>query len=146
MSTRCQIGVYEKRPTKKGLPNFEALLYRHSDGYPDTESGVLHDIIPFLQDFQKNRGLDDSEYVSARLMQHLTNIADQQLDDWYKERPEYQTTAQTYKYTGFGICNSFHGDIEYYYAISPTHLDVYDVSFADVELPERVEKIKSIKL
>lgn len=47
MSTRCQIGFYEAE--EKDLDNFEALIYRHSDGYPDTEHGVLAAIVPFLQ-------------------------------------------------------------------------------------------------
>ncbi len=39
MSTRCQIGFYE--PRQKDLTKFEALIYRHSDGYPDTDCGTV---------------------------------------------------------------------------------------------------------
>ena len=73
MSTRCQIGFYE--PGEKDLGKFEALIYRHMDGYPGkadgSEYGALADIVPILQDFKKNRGLDDVEYASAWLVAKL---------------------------------------------------------------------------
>lgn len=39
MSTRCQIGIYIAKP--KDLNKFEALLYKHCDGYPDTDQGIV---------------------------------------------------------------------------------------------------------
>jgi hypothetical protein len=35
MSTRCQIGFYPEKPTKDTLQNPDALIYKHSDGYPE---------------------------------------------------------------------------------------------------------------
>jgi len=101
MSTRCHIGFYDEE--SKGLEDFEALIYRHYDGYPD---GVLPDIIPILKDFDKNRGLGDTEYASAWLVAKLK-------DD----------------YTNIGISKEFHGDIEYLYAIKGKTISVYEVSF-----------------
>ena len=101
MSTRCQIGFYDEGEVD--LPNFEALIYRHMDGYPE---GVLPEIMPILQDFDKNRGLCDLEYASAWLVAKLK-------DD----------------YLNIGICKNFHGDIEYYYAITPTEIYVYSTPF-----------------
>ena len=96
MSTRCQIGFYDSM--EKDLEKYEALIYRHSDGYPE---GVLPDIVPFLKEFSSDRGMTDIEYCSARLLQHLTNLYD----------------AYAKNFLGYGISNSFHGDIEYFYAI-----------------------------
>lgn len=119
MSTRCQIGVYSTRPSKETIKDFEALLYRHSDGYPDTKNGVLNDVVPFLKWWKTERGLDDTEYVSARLLQHLCNL--------YDKASTYDKPSPFTGTLGHGISRSFHWDIEYYYAVYPDGVDVYDV-------------------
>lgn len=124
MSTRCQIGFYE--PETEDLNKWEALIYRHSDGYPDTEHGVVATIKPILDDFNTNRGLDDLEYASAWLVAKLKG-----------------------GYLNIGICKDFHGDIEYYYAVYPDKLEVYQVKW-DAEYnhldPNQWEKIQTISL
>lgn len=104
MSTRCQIGFYELG--QKNLYKWEALIYRHSDGYPDGESGVIATVKPILDDFNKNRGLDDLEYAPAWLVAKLKT-----------------------DYLNIGISSGFHGDIEYFYAVYPDRLDVYKTPF-----------------
>lgn len=104
MSTRCQIGFYER--DAKRLNDFEALIYKHCTGYPDTEEGVLETIIPILQDFDNNRGLDDVEYAAAWLVAKLK-----------------------VHYLDIGICRQFHADIEYFYAIHPGRIDIYETPF-----------------
>lgn len=104
MSTWCQIGFYEQGV--KDLAKFEALIYRHCDGYPDGESGVPATIVPILKDFNKNRGLDDVEYASAWLVAKLKT-----------------------NYLNIGICKDFHGDIEYFYVVYPDRLEVYKTPF-----------------
>jgi hypothetical protein len=37
---------------------FTALIYRHWDGYPDDNSGVLATIIPFIREFKRLQGYD----------------------------------------------------------------------------------------
>jgi len=104
MSTRCQIGFYEDG--EKNLQNFEALIYRHCDGYPDSEHGVIATVVPILKGFDKERGLDDIEYASAWLVKELkTDVLN------------------------IGICKFFHVDIEYFYAVYPDRLDVYETTF-----------------
>ena len=121
MSTRCNIAFYDKKPEK--LEKFEVLLYRHSDGYP---KGVLPEIMPFLKGFKKKRGLNDIEYVSARLLQHLCNEYDGimkplELKNGHNEKLIFTGIL------GYGICNQFHGDIEYLYVIYPNKVEVYDI-------------------
>ena len=143
MSTRCQIGFYETEPkTLKDLSNFESLIYRHSDGYPGTEDGkeygVLADIVPFLQFFENNRGIDDIEYCSARLLQYLCNLYDKHGYDspFIKENDTKPLTG----ILGHGICKDFHGDIEYYYAVFPSGVAVYKTT------TEKWQKIKTIPI
>ena len=128
MSTRCQIGFYESG--EEDLSKFEALIYRHCDGYPGklneykggkVEYGVLSDIMPILRDFNKNRGLGDVEYASAWLVAKLKG-----------------------EYTNIGICRVFHADIEYFYAVYPDKVDVYETPF-DAGC-ERWRKIRTVKI
>ena len=100
MSTRCQIAFYTGHD--KDLPQFDALIYRHWDGYP---SGVLPDLLPVLRDFHQHRGLGDVEYASAWLVSRWKNY-----------------------YLNIGISKWFHGDIEWLYAVYPDgKVDVYKV-------------------
>ena len=150
MSTRCQIGIYEN-DTRLNKP--EVLLYRHSDGYPD---GVLPEMMPFLRWFKKGRGMD-VEYLGARLLQWLCNKY-----DGYgianNFSPEIYDAGMT-GVLGYGICKELHGDIEFYYAVYPDKVDVYecgwDASFNDFKLiktlaieswlsEEEVEEINSL--
>lgn len=117
MSTRCQIGFYH--PDNDNLKKPNALIYQHCDGYPDSEHGVIHALLPFLKEFHKERGLDDTEYAAAWCLHHLMPPM----------RPNLS-------YTGYGICEEFHDDIAYYYAIRYNEgwkLEVYDRKFALVQ-------------
>lgn len=139
MSTRCEIGIYKKGAK---LENPKVLLYKHCDGYPN---GVVPEIKPFLEKFQKNRGLDDYQYLGARLMQYMCNIADESLKKWSKEM------VQSFETTGYGIMSvdQFQSDIEYYYAIYPDALKVYECSFDfdnKIAISKRCKLLKTHKL
>jgi len=128
MSTRSQIGFYKIKPEQQDLEKFEVLIYRHSDGYPE---GVLPDIIPFLQWWIKVRSIYDTEYVSARLLQWLCNQYDGNTTEMYKKLGENDPIINS-GFTGIlghGICKQLNWDIEYYYAIYPKGVDIYDVEF-----------------
>ena len=101
MSTRCQIGFYKTDDAP--LYKWDALIYRHSDGYPNTEHGVLATLMPILADFAEHRGLSDTEYAAAWVVAKLK-------DD----------------YLNIGISRELHGDIEYFYAVTPNLLKVYE--------------------
>ena len=120
MSTRCQIGFYE--PEVKDLNQWEALIYRHSDGYPDTQHGVIATVVPILKQFDKDRGLDDIEYASAWLVAKLKT-----------------------DYLNIGISKGFHGDIEYFYAVYPDRMEVYDTQTMDSD-PSQWKLLQTIGL
>jgi len=134
MSTRCHIAFYENETDP--LENWEVLLYRHSDGYPDTEHGVVADIVPFLEDFHANRGLGDTEYAGACLMAWF------KLGYWNRlaDYPENKA-SKIFDFVGHGICKDLHGDIEFFYAVSPQSLRVFAVPFEphDYEIGERAQ-------
>lgn len=128
MSTRSQLGVYTNADDE--VKDGQVFVYRHCDGYPE---GVIPDIMPLLQMFAENRGIDDTEYCVARLVQRLTNLADERTKK-YSTKPNC---------TGFGIDTAIHGDIEYFYHISPKTVKVYktpmDSAFKDWELVETID-------
>jgi len=124
MSTRCQLAVYENENDE--IESAKCFLYRHSDGYPDGEHGVVDQILPFLEQFNKDRGLGDTSYALARLTGHLTNL-----------HPGV---------TGYGIDEMLHGDIEYFYHISPKLLKVIKVTLTSsyqVKSPKNWEVVET---
>lgn len=100
MSTRCQIGVYEKKSTPITEPT--ALLHKYSDGHPTGDKGV----IDLLQEFFRtwSSGHDD-EYLAAQLLSWLTKGRRRKV--------------------GYGICREMKDDISFFYAIYPTKIKVY---------------------
>jgi len=146
MSTRCQIGFYQNKESK--LQDFEALLYRHSDGYPGTangkQPGVLADIIPFLRWWKTQRGIKDLEYCAARLLQWLCDQS-----DVLPIRVE-KTLGENTDFTGIyghGICRCFHQDIEYFYKIYPDAVEIYAVEDNWDEFnPDGFKLIKTVKI
>jgi len=141
MSTRCQIAFYDDVKEDE-LNNFEALIYRHSDGYPE-EPGVLPDLIKFFTKWIKAGRMNDMQYTAARCLQFLTNLYDKQVDlkSMSKDLIKRMYPGGIVS-TGYGISGGFHGDIEYLYAIYPDRIDVYEVSFGDNDIDKRVNLLK----
>jgi|HubBroStandDraft_4_1064222.scaffolds.fasta_scaffold866718_2 hypothetical protein len=131
MSTRCQIGFYQ--PDNNRLLKPDALLYRHSNGYPGTvsgsECGVLPDLVPFLRLFYTRRGLDDIENAAAWTLHHLIDLHVTR----QTQLREVSQCARDYlpedgkDFPGFGVCQEFHGDIRFFYAIRGPILKVFEV-------------------
>lgn len=119
MSTRSQIAFYEDG--EQDLEKFEALVYRHCDGYP---TGALVDIAPIIHEFNKERGFADIEYCSAWLVAKLK-------DD----------------ILNIGISKNFNWDIEYLYAVYPKKIVVYATAFKDdVSINDRATKLGEVEL
>lgn len=131
ISTRCQIGIYESKEViyQYGLPRSpEVLLYRHSDGYPGNlngNNGVVPDILPFLKEFMKVRGYD-VEYMGAGLICYMKQFhCGRKLDSEYCSMEVNGVKIRT---IGHGISKGFYDDIDYYYAVFPEELHVYEIS------------------
>lgn len=131
MSTRCQIGFYEKDSDK--IRDGQVFVYRHSDGYPES---VLKDLKPFLDSFNKYRGLNDTTYATARCVQFLANIHDELIKKLHKDHNIKNMNDSLY--LGFGIDTEIHGDIEYFYHVSPTKVQVFQPVDGDWKLLKTV--------
>ena len=132
MSTRCQIGIYEADSNISTdvdiTTNWQVLLYRHSDGYPD---GVVSDVLPFLKEFIKKRGYD-IEYMGACLIAYLKHwhcgqkVTDRAYREGHIKVNDFECDPLCH-----GISKDFHSDIEYFYAITPSNLIVFECSGAN---------------
>jgi hypothetical protein len=83
----------------------EVEMYRHSDGYPEGEHGVLAFLTPLVADFMADRGYDPSYFV-ARMVQAACN--------------QYDANGYTdSKYLGFGCYSKQEKmrDIAYTYTV-----------------------------
>lgn len=136
MSTRSQIrftvkGEYEDNKTKKvkKYNDGSVLIYRHSDGYPDTEHGVVESLKRF---FKWNGGRNDLEYMTANfiLFEKLESIKGlnemrKNMGDKYGRIQTLESILETNDdhnanwLLGYGICqpDNFHWDIEYFYDV-----------------------------
>jgi len=120
MSTRCMIEVKDSN----------VKIYRHSDGYPDSECGVLATLVPQVKKFLALRSWDP-EYMLARIAQWQMNVYDKATQEG-----GYFNQSQC---LGFGLDTRYHGDLEYIYRIEPTVIKVYQ--FNGVRKGKLLQKI-----
>ena len=88
MSTRCQILFREihlgkdEETGKERTWNFEAQIYRHSDGYP--QGGVLDDLEEFF-DWNEDRN-DDVSYTAANFIYYMKRDMERNILQYSKEK------------------------------------------------------------
>jgi hypothetical protein len=126
MSTRAQIGFYSKDNGGDIKIKPETLIYKHSDGYPDGDCGVMSWLVPFFKDFMERRGADP-EYMAAWCI-HVICIRQAAPHTNY---PEFE---DNFRYTGVGCCyeHFLHEDIEYYYSVTPSVIYCTDVYSGEI--------------
>lgn len=140
MSTRCQIGIYESKDALN--TEFEALLYKHSDGYPDE---VLPTLISVCSLFEERRGMTDTEYLSAWILVSFMGLHIKQSKGLAK-RFTGTMHPDGIDCLGFGISKGFHGDIEYFYKVSPNLIQVYETLCNDMHEWKLIQEIPIIFL
>lgn len=124
MSTRCQILFQEiclrKDETgKEKAWNYEAQIYRHSDGYP--EDGVLDDLEEFF-DWNEGRN-EDVSYTAANFIYYMKRGMERYILQFSKEKnPNYKSKdGKSFVQAGYGVekaDHQIHGDEEYLYRIT----------------------------
>jgi len=128
MSTRCHIIIEDPRYGDR------TILYRHSDGYPEGEHGVLASLAPFVARFMKHRGWDP-EYLAAQIIcdqinttrnyrrklleERLAQLESDEDAGWLLECTREQLANVDNNFLGFGISNEIHGDVEFIYRVTP---------------------------
>jgi hypothetical protein len=106
MSTRAQIGIYEVNDLKSKPVT---IIYRHSDGHPTGAGAVMPDLVQFVSEIVEKRGTYDPEYLAAQLLYRFIENHDCGVSG-----------------LGYGVSNELHGDIRFYYAVTPEGVHVFD--------------------
>jgi hypothetical protein len=131
MSTRCHIIIEDPEW------RISTIIYRHSDGYPQGENGVLATLVPFVQRFVHYRGWDPC-YLPAQLLAHMIVKDREHLRKFYQERVEemkpgdlrdyYQREVDNVEnnFLGYGISPEMHGDTDFVYVITQDAITVYN--------------------
>jgi len=133
MSTRCHIIVEDPSSGDK------TILYRHSDGYPNGEHGVLASLVPFVARFMKHRGWDPC-YLGAQIVCDQINRSREYMRKYHldaidrfnfegKGNAGYHVGALERiddDFLGFGISSGIHGDVEFIYRVTPEGIHVED--------------------
>ena len=138
MSTRCQI-------ISEGSSVY---VYKHSDGYPNSEFGVLAFIVPFTNDFFKHRG-HNPDYFQAQLLRHWAvqdcknnvSLGGLPLPCEYDQRGNH--------FIGFGVDTVLHCDLAFLYVIKTNGSIQIRQPKGDYHLAPSVKNtrlIKTIKL
>ena len=104
MSTRCNIVVKD---------DYDSIqLYRHSDGYPEGKSGVIFELKEALNFAWKLPRMEADEFAAAIIRAWKNGSGNIYIDGTAK------------------LPKSLHGDIDYYYIISPDktnwRIEVFD--------------------
>jgi hypothetical protein len=133
MSTRCHIIVEDPQYNER------TILYRHSDGYPDGQHGVLASLVPFVARFMKHRGFDAC-YMAAQIMADQITRSRAYMRDMYERRASEMQSGDMQDYyrkqaenvdndfLGFGISNQIHSDVEFIYRVTPEGIKVETAS------------------
>jgi hypothetical protein len=99
MSTRCNIHF-----TDRG--HVLANVYRHTDGYPDGESGVMADLARFLDDVEAqttDTRFADPSYLAAKFVV------------W--QAAQWASDGKPLEFLGLGVCTGDAGDGAYVYTV-----------------------------
>lgn len=125
MSTRCQIDFVDIYTVESKLYTDRVRIYRHSDGYPDTESGVIPNLKKFLK-WNKGKNFN-CEYAAANFILwsklayiHTMNVFGDISKKHTIESILFPAHGSDTSYLLCeGVCNlkDFHSDIEYYYEV-----------------------------
>ena len=123
MSTRCQILV-EGNAT---------VFYRHSDGYPERKSGVLHDILPLVKAFTKVS--DDPDYLMAHIVHHLIAKHMKLANDYIKNSNSHSDEIKYIGYAVEGFDGTFHSDLKYIYVVKKDCVEIHKANSKFLDNP-----------
>lgn len=114
------------------MRKFEALIYRHLDGYPQGKHGVIQTLRPVLKAIAKQTGIDDGEYTAAWVLYSFMQNHVVQQKKYYtrryrqavrkdekKDMRYFKKKMKTPDFLSYGVCGDrlIHGDIAYFYRV-----------------------------
>lgn len=128
MSTRCVINFTHGR-------RIEAKIYRHSDGYPDGETGVLADLQRFFDAVEKQCNGDnryyDASYLAAKFVVWQAGEYANSRNMWDRETLKQRSDEEIAKlaaasplnFLSVGVIKKDPSDIEHRYFVDCNKVD-----------------------
>lgn len=112
----------EKDGNRNGKLTASAMIYQHSDGYPDGEHGVLVLLQTFFRAVEKDTRdtrFEDPEYLAAKFLVWATQAQRAREVEWRKTWPASMRDAPDgpLNFLGHGVSLREHGDIAYCYFV-----------------------------
>ena len=126
--------------------NLSAIVYRHSDGYPE---GAGRDINTFLSLCAKLKDgrLDDPSYLAAKYVVYLADMFNNRLEKQANGEYGYTRNASKLDFLSVGVMQSDPCDIEYRYVIDCGNLvkgkptvTCYEVGECDTYTPVKIPR------
>lgn len=154
MSTRAQIEFQGTWIDKNGKEHLDRrTVYRHSDGYPEGECGVISELKEFVR-WNLGRN-NDVEYAAANFIYWSKRRMEENYfkpDEERKKWSDFGSTNYGVLHTGFGVCQNdeLHGDVEYFYVVrnegNKIKADVYDMHpKTNFEVKEWIKKVNEYR-
>lgn len=118
MGTRAQFTIEDETG---GI--YPITVYKHSDGYPDGEYGVLKFLRAFTVEFFKFRGHDPG-YFMAQLLRHWAasdlakGLTLGGIEREYAEKSPYAAGYKQGEYLSWSVETQIHCDVEYLYHVT----------------------------
>lgn len=112
MSTRATVWFHDK-----GKETPEAIIYRHSDGYPE---GLGQDLKRFIREIDNNlkdKRFDDPSYLAAKWVVWDAMLHAALKAEYFKKYPDFSGQPHPLNFLSVGICKKDPGDIEYRYHV-----------------------------
>lgn len=110
MSTRCTTHFRHGKHT-------EAIIYRHSDGYPDGAGVDIRRFFKRLKDHVPDNRFHDPAYLAAKYVVFLVETMRADMEEFYKRIEETPKAKDTLDFLSVGVCKTDPGDIEYQYVV-----------------------------
>ncbi len=114
MSTRCTINFGY-------LGRVIAKVYQHSDGYPESENGILCKLQRFFRAVEADTNdcrFNDPSYLAAKFVVWATQADRAEQAQWRRESKLTQAGKDgPLNFLGYGVCMEDPGDIDYTYYV-----------------------------
>lgn len=114
MSTRCVVNFCSGK-------NIIAKVYRHYDGYPNGDTGMIASLNQFFEDVKKetqDTRFTDPSYLAAKFVVWQAN--------------EYSRKPGSLEFSGVGVVLQDPGDIEYIWFVNCNNVSEPEVTYKKV--------------
>lgn len=116
MSTRCTIHFHDGAGERAGSSP-EAIIYRHSDGYPEAVEPDLAEFFKAVEAQTSDTRFTSPDFLAARFVVWESQTKRKARDERRREIGYGSPSGGELDFLGVGVCQEDPGDIEYRYHV-----------------------------